>query len=197
MKTVHRVSRRTILSAVGATAMTAALPLPQLAFATPGAEAFVRNVGDQVLSAARAQSSSQFRSLLRQHADLRTIGLFVLGQYRRGLSSSQERQYLSAFENYIARVFLSNAAQLGGSNISVTGSQSRQDSVIVASRVEFGGGRAPIPINWRLIERGGGYKIFDVSVEGIWLAVNQRSQFQSVLSQSGGDIDALIRRISS
>ena len=49
----------------------------------------------------------------------------------------------------------------------------------------------PLRIAFRLSGEAGAYKIVDVQVEGIWLSVEQRDQFASVLSQNRGDIASL------
>ncbi|MCH7795062.1 MAG: ABC transporter substrate-binding protein, partial [Proteobacteria bacterium] len=43
--------------------------------------------------------------------------------------------------------------------------------------------------------RDDGYRIVDIVAEGISIAVTLRSEYTSVLKQSGGDIDALVRKL--
>lgn len=187
------VSRRAFLGCLGVGLATVATGsyAPPSAHAATAAESFVSSIGKSVLAAARSGSGSQFRSLLRKSADIRTIALFSLGNYRSKLPANRQREYFSLFEAYIAKVFVSNASKLGGSTISVTGSQQRSDSVIVTSQIQFADGRQPMPVAWRLVRAGGGYKIFDVSIQGIWLAIQQRSNFVSLLNQNNGNMDAL------
>jgi phospholipid transport system substrate-binding protein len=50
--------------------------------------------------------------------------------------------------------------------------------------------REPIRVAFRLAGAGT-YKIIDIQVEGIWLSVEQRDQFASILGQNNGNIGAL------
>jgi phospholipid transport system substrate-binding protein len=50
----------------------------------------------------------------------------------------------------------------------------------------------PVKVDWRLIGRNGAYKISDVSVDGISMAVTQRSEFASVIQHNGGQVQGLI-----
>ena len=47
-------------------------------------------------------------------------------------------------------------------------------------------------IDWRVRHMDEGWKIIDVSIEGISMVVTQRSEFASVLRASGGDVQPLL-----
>jgi phospholipid transport system substrate-binding protein len=172
----------------------AALPIAigsTTAFASAAAETFVSSVGNSVLAAARSNSVDQFRALLKANADLPTIAIYSLGPYRKNLPKNMEAQYFSLVENYISKVFASHAKSLAGTKLTVIGSSDAGDSTLVRSEIAFGGSRS-IPVTWRLIKRGGGYRVFDINVDGVWLASTQKTNFTSVLKKSGGDITALL-----
>jgi phospholipid transport system substrate-binding protein len=54
------------------------------------------------------------------------------------------------------------------------------------------GGTAAVRIDWRLVNNNGAYKINDVIVEGISMAVTQRSEFASIVQRNGGQVRSLI-----
>ncbi len=94
---------------------------------------------------------------------------------------------------FVAGLFVKYAKEFAGNRIEVTGSKARSASdVIVSSKVPFANGKAPLDVQWRLLKSGGGYKIFDVRVLGIWLAIQQRSEFVSVIKRNNGDFGALL-----
>lgn len=174
--------------------MSLTLPLllaPSVAFAASSAESYVSKVGNGVIAAARANSVSQFRSLLKANADIPAIAIYSLGPYAKGLTSDMKAEYYTLVENNIAKVFQQNANKLAGEGLEVKGTQERSDSVLVKSVLNKGGG-SPMPVTWRLVKRGGGYRIFDVNVDGIWLANAQKTNFVSVLKKNNGQISALL-----
>jgi len=67
----------------------------------------------------------------------------------------------------------------------------------VQSEIRFTNGREPVSVDWWLIKKDGGYKIFDVNVVGVWLAQEQRSAFTSVIRNNGGNFDALLAHLST
>jgi phospholipid transport system substrate-binding protein len=64
--------------------------------------------------------------------------------------------------------------------------------VIVSTDVITPGAPQPLKIDWRLVNDAGAYKISDVIVEGVSMAVTQRSEFASVIQRHGGQIQGLI-----
>jgi phospholipid transport system substrate-binding protein len=183
----RRFSRRKFLA-------LAALPLafsPLAAHAAAAAESYVTTIGNGVLAAARSNSVGQFRSLLKANADIPKIAIYSLGPYRKSLTKDVQSQYFGLVENYISKVFASHAKSLAGQKLTVVASSDTGDSTIVRSQVTFGGGRT-VPVTWRLVKHGGGYRVFDVNVDGVWLASTQKTNFTAVLKKNGGKISALL-----
>lgn len=184
------VNRRQFLFAPICAAVVSGLGI-STGFAAPGPEAYVSQVGNGVIAAANASSVERFRSLMRQNADIPSIALFSLGPYRKNLPAGKRQEYYRLVERSISNVFAAHSSKLKGQKLSVSGSREAGDSVLVTSRLEHPDGRS-VPVVWRLVKRGGGYKIFDVNVDGVWLATTQRTNFTSVLQKNSGNIDALL-----
>jgi phospholipid transport system substrate-binding protein len=185
-----RMARRQLLLGGLAAGLAGVLPASG-AMAASAAESFVVRVGQGVLKAANAGSVASFRSLLRQNADIASIALFSLGPYRKDLPAGRRNEYFGLVEQYISGVFAAHSAKLKGQDLTVNGSRDASDSVIVTSSFIAADGHK-VPVTWRLTKRGGGFKVFDVNVEGIWLATTQKTNFISVLKQNNGNFDALI-----
>ena len=49
-----------------------------------------------------------------------------------------------------------------------------------------------IKVDWRIGKKKDKFVILDIIIEGISLAVTQRSEFVSVIDQNGGSVDKLI-----
>jgi phospholipid transport system substrate-binding protein len=164
---------------------------PSLALAASPAEAYVSKVGNGVIAAARANSVGQFRSLLKANADIAAIAIYSLGPYRKSLTNDVKAEYYRLVEDYIAKVFQQYSNKLAGQGLEVKGTKDAGDSVLVRSVLNMGGG-ASMPVTWRLVKRGGGYRIFDVNVDGIWLASTQKTNFVAVLKKNNGEMSALL-----
>ena len=56
-------------------------------------------------------------------------------------------------------------------------------------------GGQPVPIDYQMHKTDSGWKIYDITVEGISLVLTYRSEFDQVVKQEG--IDGLIKRLQS
>ncbi len=52
-----------------------------------------------------------------------------------------------------------------------------------------------MPVDWRARTGGGQYKITDVMVKGVSLRQAQRSEFASVIRESGGKVEGLLAEL--
>lgn len=206
----RRRSGRTLVSAALAAALmstgliAASIPAPALAQAPrdQGAEQFVQVQGQRMISilAAKAQSPADrmraFRQAVNQIADVPRITRFVLGKYARTITPAQMQRFAPVFEDYAQTVYQQRLADFQADTLTVTGSLVRNaDDVVVATTVSGGDAKQGTRVSWRVMGSGANWKVVDVEVSGVWLAITQRSDFVSTIDNHGGSIDALISRL--
>ena len=170
------------------------------------AEAFVQDLTNDaraVLSSSTLtldQQKAAFRLIVLDAMDFRRIGLFTLAAYRRRLNPEQLDEFLDTFDDYAIRIYESRLGDYSGERIDVSGSLVRRETksgheIIVNSVARFTDGSEPMPINWRLLEHDGKYQIIDIQVIGVWMALEQRAQFNSIMTRHGGDVRSLINHL--
>ena len=145
------------------------------------------------------EQERRFRSLLGEGFDIPAIGRFVLGRYWRRASEEERAAFLATFEDLIVHRFLPLFAEYSGDKISVGVARpfrNNPDFINVSSKLIRDEGE-PIRIDWRVRRRDDGYRIVDIVAEGISIAVTLRSEYTSVLKQNGGDVGALVRKLSA
>ena len=135
---------------------------------------------------------ARFRQLFYEDFDGSGIARFVLGRYWRTASEQEQREFVKLFEDYLVYVYTARLANFGAGSFNIRGSRSDGDGVIVSTDVISAGSTSPIRIDWRLVNNNGVYKINDVIVEGISMAVTQRSEFAAILQRNGGQVRSLI-----
>ncbi len=166
------------------------------------AEAFIQGLADRAVEILDDEAipldtrKQEFSGLVLKNTDVPAIGHFTLGRYRRTVSSEQLDDFLDLFQQYTVNFYESRLGFYDGQRLEVTGSIKRSDNdVIVTSILRLGKARQPAPVNWRLRKENGNYVIRDMELFGVWLAVEQRSQFTSVISNNGGRVAALLDRL--
>lgn len=172
---------------------------PVAAAIEPGrAGNFIQNLGDEAIATlAKADLDAQvrekeFRRLLRQGFAIDGIAKFVLGRYWRAIGPEQRQRYLEVFEELIVRSYAHRFEQYDGETFRVTGE--RPDGAsgrLVESEINQKSG-PPLKVQWRVRESDEGLKIVDILVEGVSMAVTQRSEFAAVVQKHGGRVDGLI-----
>jgi phospholipid transport system substrate-binding protein len=71
----------------------------------------------------------------------------------------------------------------------------RLDSTHAKVSLEQSNGQPPAKVMWQVAKQPNGYKITDVSIEGISQAVTYRQEFSSVIDQHGGQVSALTQEL--
>jgi phospholipid transport system substrate-binding protein len=145
-------------------------------------------------SATLDQKVTYFHQMLRQDFALTEISRFVLGPYWRVANGGQRREFRSLFEDYLVHYYGQQFAQSGGESLRVNGTRTDPAGVVVTSQIVRPQG-PPIEIDWRLAVSDGHYKISDVSIDGVSMALTQRSEFAGIVQRNGGRMAGLLATI--
>jgi len=168
---------------------------PAAAAADPAA--VITNLGNQALEVLGKNVNpndrvARFRQLFSEDFDVPGIARFVLGRYWRVATEPQQQEFVRLFADYIALAYSNRLAEYSGETLRVTGSRPASDGSLVSSEIVRPNGAPPAKVDWLLTEHDGAYKISDVIVEGVSMAVTQRSEFAAVIQRNGGQVQGLI-----
>lgn len=186
-------------------AALATLSLGPAAFADAATESYVQENANVVLqtlndpaldNAARTAAFSEFMDAF---TDLERVSNFVIGKYARRFSGEELSRYRDAFRTYALTVYEVQLDQYRGEAVDVTGSVDRSESDSIVNTVIKRSDGEYMDVRWRVLERDGAYQVVDVAlnIDGnlLWLAIEQRAQFISLLDRTNGSADALIAKI--
>lgn len=163
------------------------------------AEGYVGRIADEVMSLANSGAKGtalrgRFASVLNRYINLRSIANFALGPYQKQLRPGDKNKFYTLFNNYAAALFVYYVDDFKGSDLQII-STSKQGSftTITSAIVQKGGGREQV--RWRLVSAGGGYKVSDINIKGVWLTIATKKRFSDVLNKSKGDFEALFAEL--
>jgi phospholipid transport system substrate-binding protein len=139
------------------------------------------------------ERESKFRDLLNAGFDIPRISRFVLGRYWNAATDAQRQQFGQLFEDWVVRTYSAQFDKYSGETIHVTGTRSESDiTTVVLSQFISANGAPPAKVEWHVRDEGNGdYKVVDVSVEGVSMALTQRDEIAAVADRSGGNVDGL------
>jgi phospholipid transport system substrate-binding protein len=198
------MKRRIFLaSALGLAIATApGLVLAQGA-AVPAAETFIAGLGRRGVTsligpgASDAERSRRFRQLLVENFDVPTIGRFVIGRYWSIASEAERVEYMSLFPDMLVATYANRFAEYQqNERVLVSGSRTTPEGdIIVTSNVARPGQSAPAKVEWFLRRDASSFKLVDVRVEGISMAITQRDEAAAIISRGGGRVASLLQNM--
>jgi len=144
------------------------------------------------------QRRDQFETLLLGLVDVRRIGLFTLGQYRRTAPPEDVEAFLNAFKNYATAAYQSYFAKYTNQTLKVTGSTQRNptDFIVQTLLIDPNSSQQPSEVDFRVRTDTGKPVLVDVAYQGIWLSLEERDQFVAFLGQNNGNVRTLIAHLS-
>jgi phospholipid transport system substrate-binding protein len=160
--------------------------------------AFIKDLGDKAIHILQTEPEASgrkaaFSKIFNEDFDAPAIGRFVLGRYWRIATPDQQKQYLDVFTQYVVALYATRFATYSGEQFKVVNSrQNDPATATVNSQILQGGGAPPIAVGWQVAREGTAFKITDVTVDNLSLAVTKRDEFGSVIETHGGDVQALI-----
>lgn len=162
-------------------------------------EAFVDEVAreaiDNIFAAdiPRAEKVDRFRKMFTRYFDVPTIGRYVVASAWRTATPEQRKTFIDAFREMNVLTWARRFDEYGGQTVQVIDSEPHGNEVLVNSEIVQPSG-PPVVVTWRLRQRDDGWQVIDLVVEGVSMAITYRSEYASVIRQSGG-IDGLIEML--
>ena len=165
---------------------------PQAGAGTCDAAAFVASAGKAFDRAAQTGSATALATAIDRFADMNAIAMFSLGRYRNLLPKTREREYVSLTRKFMGSFMLEYGAELRAGKLQVIDCSGPPSATTVNAKLEGGGG-----IAFKVYRGGGGYRVRDIKVRGIWLVQQMRSNFVGTITRGEGDIDELFEFLRS
>ena len=144
-------------------------------------------------SISQNEKESQFGKLFDKNFDIPSISRFVLGKYWKQASLDQKKNFIKAFRNYVVKTYSSRFNEYSGEKLKLVNYENEKNPKIFLVHTILERQDAPvIKVDWRIGKKKDRFVILDIIIEGISLAITQRSEFVSVIDQNEGSIDQLI-----
>ncbi len=142
----------------------------------------------------KEEKMEKLKIIAKESVDIKGIGNYSLGAYRKKLSDKKKDEYFEIFEQYFLISFSSRLAEYTDPKIRVDTQKKLNDKYTMVSSVLLGTPEKPeINIDWRVITKNPDNPlIIDVIIEGVSLAKVQREEFNSIMQNNDGDINFLL-----
>ena len=130
--------------------------------------------------------------------DFNRITQIAMGRNWAKASPAEQKEIVAQFTHLLVRTYSNAINNLRDMDVVVKGSRSNGSDGDVTVRTQMIGRNQPTAIDYFLSNASGGWKVYDVQVEGVSLVSAYRDEFTSLVSNSGvaGVIDALKKKNS-
>ena len=141
----------------------------------------------------------KLQDIATQSVDIKGIGMYTLGKYRKNLSDNQKKQYSELFEKYFLKSFASRLVEYADPEIIVQSEEVlNKNYTIVKSILVATKDRPEIKIEWRVYTKNPEKLLIrDLIIEGLSLARTQKEEFNSVISSNNDNIEALFKTLNT
>ena len=140
---------------------------------------------------------SKLKVIALKSVDIKGIGFYSLGKYRKNISDQKKEEYLKIFTKYFLKTFSSRLAQYSDPKIIVNSQKKLNDKYTMVYSVLIATDDKPeVKVDWRVVTKDPDNPlIIDLIIEGVSLAKVQKEEFNSIILSNDGNVDALFENL--
>ena len=120
------------------------------------------------------------RKIANDIFDFGEIARRSLGRHWQGRTDKEREEFISLFGDLLERSYISKIELYGGEKILYTNERMDGEVAVVSTKVITKNG-TEVPIDYRLLRRGDRWLVYDISIEGVSLVSNYRTQFNKII----------------
>ena len=145
----------------------------------------------------KEEKMEKLKIIAKKNVDIKGIGNYSLGTYRKTISDQKKDGYFDIFEQYFLKSFASRLAEYTDPKIRVDSQKKLNEKYTMVSSVLLSTAKRPeVKIDWRVVTKNPDNPlIIDVIIEGVSLAKVQREEFNSIIQNNNDDVDALLKNL--
>ena len=140
---------------------------------------------------------TQLNNIAEKNVDIKGIGFYTLGKFRKNISSDEQDRYADLFRKYFLKSFSSRLVTYTDPKIDVISEKVVNEKYTIVNSVLVATEKRPeVKIDWRVYTKNPEKPLIrDLIVEGLSLARTQKEEFKSVIQNNNGDINALFKTL--
>ena len=173
--------------------------IPQKSFSySSDPKQFIAEIVDEAKKILVETNSKEFKEkkiseIALKTVDIKGVGYYSLGNYRKEFSDEQLEKYFSLFEKYFLKSFTSRLTDYSDPKIDVLSADVLNPKYTIVRSLLLATDKKPeVKIDWRVYTKNPDKPLIrDLIIEGLSLARVQKEEFASVIETNNGDITKL------
>jgi phospholipid transport system substrate-binding protein len=141
----------------------------------------------------QAERNARFEKLFNSALDLKFIGQFVLGRNWKTASAEQREKFIDVYRKLNVKTWSKRFDEFKGKEFIFKGTSpsSSANQIFVNSIVPMEEAQ-PASVVWRVKETDGKFKIVDIIIENVSLAITARNEYTAFIKKSPDGLNGLI-----
>ena len=133
----------------------------------------------------------------KESVDIDGLAFYTLGKHRKSLDDNQKSEFVKIFNDYFLKSFSSRLVEYKDAKIVVISEEVKNEKyTIVKSKLLATSKRPEVAIDWRVYTIDPEKPLIrDLIIEGLSLARTQREEFNSIIVNNSGDVNALFSNL--
>jgi phospholipid transport system substrate-binding protein len=133
--------------------------------------------------------------LAENNVDINRIAKYTLGKHRKTISDEELNKYFKLYKKYFLKNFSSRLIDYTNPEIIIVDENViNENFTIVNTILEATSNNPELEISWRVITKNPSKPlILDLLIEGLSLAKAQKEEFNSIIKNNDGEINALFK----
>ena len=163
---------------------------------------FIQEIVDEAKKILVKTNSAEYKAkklteIALATVDIKGVGLYTLGPYRKNLTEEQKKEYSNLFKEYFLKTFVSRLTDYSEPKIDVISSDKKNEKYTIVSSILLATEKkSEVKIDWRVYTKDPDKPfIRDLIIEGLSLARTQKEEFSSIIESNDGDINALFNKL--
>ena len=133
---------------------------------------------------ARAEERKQsVRRTIDGRFDWEELARRSLAQYWVQRTPDEKKEFIQLYRELLARTYLNKVQDYSGETVRYEGESIESNYATVKIRI-LTSKNTEIPVDYRVMKKESNWLVYDISIEGVSLVNNYRSQFNSILQKS-------------
>ena len=164
-------------------------------FITELVEDSIKILSDKSLP--QTEKNKAIKEIAIANVDIKALGMYTLGDFRKTLEAEKLQQYQALFEKYFLKSLTSRLSDYSSKKFEVIGAEQKNAKyTIVHSKIAENSSQPEIKIDWRVYTKDPLKPLIrDLIVEGLSLARTQKEEFASILNSNNNDINVLFSKL--
>ena len=133
----------------------------------------------------------------KESVDIDGLAFYTLGKHRKSLDDNQKSEFVKIFNDYFLKSFSSRLVEYKDAKIVVISEEVKNEKyTIVKSKLLATSKRPEVAIDWRVYTIDPEKPLIrDLIIEGLSLARTQKEEFNSIIVNNSGDVNALFSNL--